>query len=54
MEIKSVVVKTVVVVNGQEHVIWTCDWTENIQEANKEGCGITTIDDVVEYVKSES
>ena len=50
MKIKSVVRKIVIVINGVEHVVSECDWTESIDEANEDGM-IENNKDIIDWIE---
>ena len=50
MKIESVVRKIVIVINGVEHVVSECDWTESIDEANEDGM-IENNKDIIDWIE---
>ena len=53
MKIESVVRKIVIVINGVEHVVSECDWTESIVEANEDGMMIENNKDIIDWINQD-
>jgi hypothetical protein len=54
MKIKSVIKKTVVVVNGKEIVLLQSDWTQSVKDAKEAGMKFNDTQKVVDWVIEEA
>jgi len=51
MNIKSVVRKTIIVINGVEHILSETSWTKSIHEAQNSGVEFESDKDVIDWVE---
>jgi|NOAtaT_7_FD_contig_101_1105397_length_1619_multi_2_in_0_out_0_1 hypothetical protein len=52
MTIESVVRKTIIVINGVEHILSETSWTESVHEAQDSGVEFESDEDVIDWVES--
>ena len=52
MTIESVVRKTIIVINGVEHILSETSWTESVHEAQNSGMEFESDEDVIDWVES--
>ena len=46
----SVILKTVVVIDGTEYTLETCDYSESVTEAIQDGVCDDTSQDIIDYI----